>query len=62
MLTRIIRSLLMVIGVCIVVLAIYRVFGGDIGALLNGLGNFFWLLIDGGADALAKLFNSAKTV
>lgn len=62
MLTRLIRSILTVLGICILVLAVYRLFGGDIGAVFNGIGNFFWLVIDGGADALAKLFGSATTM
>lgn len=52
---KFVRSLLIFILVCAVILAVYRVFGGDLGALAAGIWGFLYSAIDAVAKVLVEV-------
>jgi len=52
-----IRSILSTIGVIILVVAIYKIFGGDIGLAISTAANVVIDVADAGSDVLLEAWN-----
>lgn len=53
-----VRSILSFLGVAILVVAVYKIFGGDIGLALSTVADIFIQIVTAGSDILIKLVNS----
>lgn len=55
---RMVRGLLYFVGVAILVVALWKLFGGDIPGLFQRIGDFLWVIVDSGSNVLTDLWGN----
>lgn len=53
-----VKTILVWVGVAILLVAAWKLFGGDPGAAITNVANFFMGIINAGADIVVKIWNS----